>query len=334
MSGAACGWNWRRSERKAGCGVLEINPCPPLPLPLPGYRPATGWVEHSSGVVCDLRVQGESKPIRATPTHPIWSVDEDAWVQVQELRQGGRLLASDGMTPVVEMIALREKGETVYNIEVEGGHCYRVGDQGLLVHNASDPTCNQMTVPCYDLFTGCDLFGSSFSAPGGKEYLPLDQSRATGVRARLCKANIGGGSPTSSNEEDPPVKGYLTGWKGAIVRAHLLPARLGGPGSGPGAIRNLTIVCRRTNRRLESQAESVVYAWVQAGLIVDYEVEVKYKGDSPYPEAFRIRAKAVDPESFKTAGRYCQDLNLWDGGRWLYTGTTDIYDCPGAQPRP
>ena len=39
--------------------------------------------------------------------------------------------------PVVQSLILQEKQEPVYNIEVEGDHCYRVGQQGLLVHNAS-----------------------------------------------------------------------------------------------------------------------------------------------------------------------------------------------------
>ena len=38
--------------------------------------------------------------------------------------------------------ALRWVAEPVHNIEVEGDHCYRVGEQGLLVHNASVPLFN------------------------------------------------------------------------------------------------------------------------------------------------------------------------------------------------
>ncbi len=39
--------------------------------------------------------------------------------------------------PVVESLTLREQLEAVYTFEVEGDHCYRVGEQGLMVHNAS-----------------------------------------------------------------------------------------------------------------------------------------------------------------------------------------------------
>ena len=52
-------------------------------------------------------------------------------------RIGEQLQAEDGRTPKVLSRALRAEPEPVYNIEVDGDHCYRVGRQGLLVHNAS-----------------------------------------------------------------------------------------------------------------------------------------------------------------------------------------------------
>jgi hypothetical protein len=119
--------------------VLEVNPCPPLPHPLPGYRLVTGCFEYSSGAVYELAVRGEARAIRVTATHPLWSVDRGEWVQVKDLRRDERLLASDGSTPGIESLVLREQAERVYNIEVEGDHCYRVGQQGLLVHNQSNP---------------------------------------------------------------------------------------------------------------------------------------------------------------------------------------------------
>jgi hypothetical protein len=40
-------------------------------------------------------------------------------------------------------MSLRENPEPVYNIEVEGNHCYRVGEQGLLVHNDPAGPCEK-----------------------------------------------------------------------------------------------------------------------------------------------------------------------------------------------
>jgi hypothetical protein len=101
-------------------------------------------------VVYDLQVEGESKPIGVTEEHPFWSRDRNEWVPACELRIGERLSAQDGQTPKVSGLTKRPGIETVYNIEVEGNHCYRVGEQGLLVHNVSAFDC------------GCALFEESF----------------------------------------------------------------------------------------------------------------------------------------------------------------------------
>ena len=50
---------------------------------------------------------------------------------VSELAVGERLAVTDGGTPKVLGKALRRVAEPVYNIEVEGDHCYRVGRAGV-----------------------------------------------------------------------------------------------------------------------------------------------------------------------------------------------------------
>ena len=45
----------------------------------------------------------------------------------------------------MESLTACEEPEPVYNIEVEGDHVYRVGEQGLLVHNASAPVPTPLT---------------------------------------------------------------------------------------------------------------------------------------------------------------------------------------------
>ena len=118
---------WRR--------VKAVTPCPPLEA---GGGPAgDGLVPALAGLRAELRVQGEAKVIGVTLGHPFWSMDRSDWVPVGELRVGERLLAWDGSTPVVESLGLRELPEAVYTVEVDGDHCYRVGEQGLLVHNQS-----------------------------------------------------------------------------------------------------------------------------------------------------------------------------------------------------
>ena len=39
--------------------------------------------------------------------------------------------------------------EPVYNIEVEGDHCYRIGALGMLVHNSSIPTIGEVNAKAY-----------------------------------------------------------------------------------------------------------------------------------------------------------------------------------------
>jgi hypothetical protein len=115
--------------------VRAVEPCPELP---PGDGPVvTAFFHHSKGLVYNLLVEGEPEPLGVTPTHPLWSPDRQTWVAAGQLREGERLLAADGGTPRVLGFTKRAQEEEVYNVEVAGDHCYRVGEQGLLVHNAS-----------------------------------------------------------------------------------------------------------------------------------------------------------------------------------------------------
>jgi hypothetical protein len=104
---------------------------------LPEGPIATGFFRHSIGWLYDLQVSGEPEPIGTTATHPFFSSDRNAWIPAGELKVGERLLARDGSTPLVESFTPRPHPEPVFNIEVAGDHCYRVGAQGLLVHNRS-----------------------------------------------------------------------------------------------------------------------------------------------------------------------------------------------------
>jgi RHS repeat-associated protein len=115
--------------------VLAVEACPQLPKG--DGRLVISTFRHSRGELYDLMIEGESKPIAATPTHPFWSADRQAWVSAGELDVGERLLAENGSTPRIRSLPKKVTPEPVCNLEVEGDHCYLVGKQGLLVHNAS-----------------------------------------------------------------------------------------------------------------------------------------------------------------------------------------------------
>jgi hypothetical protein len=117
--------------------VTAVEPCPPLEEG--EGQLVTGIFEHRASHVLDLLVEGEPEPLGVTPTHLVWSVDRQDWVSVKDLRRGERLLSLKGPV-VVKSLTSRTKPEPVHNIEVDGDHCYRVGQQGLLVHNQSAPT--------------------------------------------------------------------------------------------------------------------------------------------------------------------------------------------------
>jgi len=91
---------------------------------------------HSATSVIGLRVSGEPTLIGTTSQHPFWSEDQRDWVGATSLAVGERLSTSDGGEALALGWEVRDD-EPVYNIEVDGDHCYRVGQQGLLVHNQS-----------------------------------------------------------------------------------------------------------------------------------------------------------------------------------------------------
>ena len=118
--------------------VMDIGPCPELPPA--GIPMVVGRFCHTGARTIELRVQGEAEPWGVTPSHLIWSVDREDWVEAGKLRVGERLQGRNGVAMVLGVEwTLGE--EPVYNIEVDGDHCYRVGQQGLLVHNNSVDAC-------------------------------------------------------------------------------------------------------------------------------------------------------------------------------------------------
>jgi len=117
--------------------VVSIDPCQ-IVLGDQGRR-ITGIFRHRRGLVYDLSITGTSDLVRVTRLHPIWSVDREDWIAMKDLLVGERLLTSTGTATVLDLV---ERGEEpVFNLEVDADHCYRVGEQGILVHNASDPCC-------------------------------------------------------------------------------------------------------------------------------------------------------------------------------------------------
>ncbi len=124
--------------------VLEILPCGPVEFG-PGDM-VTGTFRHSHGQIGELVLESEPEPLGVTPGHMIWSVDRQAWVPVCQLRPGETLKTWTGFTRVVSY-TVTDCVEPVYNLEVEGSHCYRVGESGVLVHNMSAACLGNLDEP-------------------------------------------------------------------------------------------------------------------------------------------------------------------------------------------
>jgi hypothetical protein len=299
--------------------VVAVELCPPLD---DGPRQlVTAVFRHWRGRVVELTVEGEVEPLGITPGHPVWSADRQDWIPAGELEIGERLLAKDGNTPRVLCRAWCSEPEPVYNVEVEGDHCYRVGEQGLLVHNVSIDECQ---------FLGLTFFMESGVANGIK-YFDLEpvpdgsgQQRATKIQARLNKSHIDpGGTPASSSI-------IPAGWdatinpgrpEAVITRGHLLGDQLGGSGSER---RNLVTICHQSTNvaLMRDRFENPVRRLIGMGYIVDYEVVAVY-GDTMHPgvpTTIRMRAGAFNcktgdcqmmMESFPNPGdvKRCPDRN-------------------------
>ena len=170
--------------------------------------------------------------------------------------------------------------KTVYNLEVQGQHVFRVTSNGLLVHN-SCPTR-----------TGYGAFGwgknPNPAATGFARYGALDElGRPTQMQARITQDMIGTGSAASRSVQPP---GFITGGRGSNrARGHLLGDQLGGSGRD---VRNLvTLEQNAANSPVMRGFETSVRQAVEGGQIVDYTVTPLYNFTGRIPRGVTLRAR-------------------------------------------
>jgi hypothetical protein len=162
--------------------VEKILPCPRIEEG-PG-RLVTGRFSQERRGIWELKVEGDAEPIGVTPHHPLWSLDRHAWTSASELRPYERLATLTG--PARLMYAMDTHiADPVYNIEVEGENCYRVGEAGTLVHNASgaagitsNPCTNSYVVEAVDIDTAITCVGSQFPWTGKGPAPKWDNSKS------------------------------------------------------------------------------------------------------------------------------------------------------------
>jgi hypothetical protein len=102
------------------------------------YRPITGWFARTVPEVWNY-VFTSGDTIGATPNHPFFSEDRQAYIAIGDLRIGERVKLEGEVAATLHTKWKRENGqETVYNLEVWRDHNFHVGKSGLLVHNSCD----------------------------------------------------------------------------------------------------------------------------------------------------------------------------------------------------
>ena len=102
-------------------------------------RVVTSTFRHApSHQILDVTFEGESEAMGVTDNHPFWSVDEQVFMPIGEMKVGDLVQTFHGDTKRIESKLPRPGPETVYNMEVWGEHVYFVGEQGLLAHNTCD----------------------------------------------------------------------------------------------------------------------------------------------------------------------------------------------------
>ena len=92
--------------------------------------------ELSNNDVYELSFVEGAESLRGTRGHPLYSLDRDDWVRMRDLQLGERLQTAEGAVTVEALEKVRGI-HRVYNLEVEGGHEYLVGEAGLRAHNAT-----------------------------------------------------------------------------------------------------------------------------------------------------------------------------------------------------
>ena len=118
--------------------VLAIKPCPEIATG-PGDVVLSTFVHPASEQLVDVTIgDGEFREtISVTENHPFWSPEKNAFIPIGHFQSGDQLLTRDQQLKKITSLLARPGPPTdVYNLEVNGGHVYYVGQLELLVHNS------------------------------------------------------------------------------------------------------------------------------------------------------------------------------------------------------
>ncbi|WP_231734225.1 AHH domain-containing protein [Calycomorphotria hydatis] len=114
--------------------VVSVRAAPPIESG-DGHVVTGRFIHTSDTPLINILIDGEDEPTGVTANHPYWSADREAFIPAGELRVGEHVDTLLGQRTIAS-ITPRGPPEPVYNLEVHNHHVYRVGQTGVLVHNA------------------------------------------------------------------------------------------------------------------------------------------------------------------------------------------------------
>jgi hypothetical protein len=106
-------------------------------------RPVTALIPKHIGRLVELRIAGDTAPLRASVAHPFWvkrtANEKPHWINAANLKPGELAETIDGKWAEIQSVTPQPNEEIVYNFTVANDHDYFVGQTGFLVHN--EPNC-------------------------------------------------------------------------------------------------------------------------------------------------------------------------------------------------
>ncbi|PTY00390.1 hypothetical protein DB346_15810 [Verrucomicrobia bacterium LW23] len=134
----------RRNGHLGWARIVSVESCPELKSGT--GRVVTGTFTRLSNGIFKITVDGQSDPLHATGSHPLFSATRNTWVPVQQIVPGEELLTDAGKTRVVSATQM-VGSQRVYNLEVDLDRCYYVGRVAILAHNNYVTRPNASTTP-------------------------------------------------------------------------------------------------------------------------------------------------------------------------------------------
>ena len=179
----------------------------------------------------------------------------------------------------------------MYNIEVEGDHCYRVGEQGLLVHNASAPSGCCVPPKGYAKSLGTSTSTNVSWFNNGSIVVPV---AAEGL---ITKESVKkGGAEFDTGPRNPAWWDHLTTAfpDGDWARGHLIGNALGGPGGKEWW--NMVPLHRRANNPGMWNCESKIRDAANDGHCIKLTVTPIYGNRQVIPTFIKIEAVSVNSD--------------------------------------